>query len=244
MYPATVLPRRTSEIGDTVVPAGDPGEQLIANVILSVAACQLHSDAAARPFIIRAHALALQLASRCLTYRPPRPSKFARLAFEIAGQTEAVLYSVIDEILVVPTIMPTAIVRRQPTVQPANLLELEIVRYMLRLRTQKIAALLEPLTKGISRDQLSDVAEHILTQCLRHELPPAEPLDRASENFTLAHDLIGKRNYPLAALALNGAANALDAYAKTTSINDHSLIVQSMRSQITLMLDQIKHRAA
>ena len=231
-------------IGDIVVPAGDPGEQLIANVILSVVACQLHSDAATKPFIIQAHALALQLASRCLTYRPPRPSKFARLAFEIAGQTEAVLYSVIDEILVVPTIMPTAIVRRQPTVQPANLLELEIVRYMLRLRTQKIAALLEPLTKGISRDQLSDAAEHILTRCLRHELPPAEPLDRASENFTLAHDLIGKRNYPLAALALNGAANALDAYAKTTSINGHSLIVQSMRSQITLMLDEIKHRAA
>jgi hypothetical protein len=244
MYPATVLPRRTSEIGNIVVPAGDPGEQLIANVILSVVACQLHSDAAARPFIIQAHALALQLASRCLTYRPRRPSKFARLAFEIAGRTEAVLYSVIDDILVVPTITPTAIVRRQPTLQPANLLELEIVRYMLCLRAQKIAALLESLAKGISRDQLSDVAERILTQCLRHALPPAEPLDRASENFTLAHDLIGKRNYPLAALALNGAGNALDVYAKTTSINDHSLIVQSMRSRITLMLDQIKHRAA
>jgi hypothetical protein len=237
MYPATVPPLRTSEIGDVVVPSGDPGEQLIANVILSVVACQLRSDAAAEPFILRAHALALQLANRSLTYRPPRPSKFARLVCQIAGDTESVLYSVIDDILVVPMVTPAAIVRGQPAVQP-------VVRYMLRLRTQKIAAVLEPLTKGAPRDQLSDVAQHVLTQSLRHQLPPAEPLVRASENFTLAHNLIGKRNYPLAALALNGAANALELYAKKTPIRDHSQIVQSMRRQIALMIDQIKHSAA
>ena len=244
MYPATVAPLRTSEIGDVVVPSGDPGEQLIANVILSVVACQLHSDAAAEPFILRAHALALQLANRSLTYRPPGPSKFARLVCQIAGETESVLYSVIDDILVVPMVTPAAIVRGQAAVQPASLLKLEVVRYMLRLRTQKIAAVLEPLTKGASIDQLSDVAQHVLTQSLRHQLPPAEPLVRASENFMLAHNLIGNRNYPLAALALNGAANALELYAKNTPIRDHSQIVQSMRRQIALMIDQIKHSAA
>jgi hypothetical protein len=119
-----------------------------------------------------------------------------------------------------------------------------MVRYVLRLRTGNIAAALEPLTKGASSGELSDVAQQVLTQSLRHELPPAEPLARANESFTLAHNLIGMRNYPLAALALTGAANELELYANNTSIKDHSLIIQSMRRQITLMLNQIKHRAA
>jgi hypothetical protein len=55
---------------------------------------------------------------------------------------------VIDDILVVPMVTPAAIVRGQPAVQSASLLKLEMVRYMLRLRTQKIAAVLEPLTKA------------------------------------------------------------------------------------------------
>jgi hypothetical protein len=121
---------------------------------------------------------------------------------------------VINDILVVPMITPTEIVQCQPAAQPATLVKLEIVRYLLRLRTKKIAAVLEPLAKGTSADRLSEVVEHILTQSLRHEFPPAEPLVRANENFTLARNLIGKRNYPLATLALDGAANALELYAK------------------------------
>ena len=148
----------------------------------------------------------------------------------------------IDDILVVPMITPGQIVQGQP-MRPAALLKLEMVRYKLRLRTVKIAALLEPLTKGVSADRLSNVAQDVLTQTLHHELPPAEPLIRASENFTLAHNLIGRKNYPLASLALNGADNALELYAKTTSLKDHPPIVQSMRRQISLMINQIKHRA-
>ena len=108
MYPQTACQR---DVGDSIVPLGDPGEQLIANVILSIIACQLHSDAAARPFVFQAHAIALQLAEKSLSYRPPHPSKFARLVCQIAGETESILYSVIDDILVVPTIGPGAIVR-------------------------------------------------------------------------------------------------------------------------------------
>jgi hypothetical protein len=242
MYPQTAYPLRTTEISDVVVPRGDPGEQLIANVILSVVACHLHSNAAAKPFILQAHALALELADRSPTYRPAHPSRFARVVCQIDGETESILYSVIDNILVVPMITPGSVVQGQ-SIQPAAILRLEMARYKLRLRTQKIAALLEPLTKGVSADRLSDVAQHVLTQTLRRELPPVEPLVRASENFTLAHNLIGRKNYPLAILALDGAANALELYANNTPLKDHAPIVQSMRRQITLMSSQIRHRA-
>ena len=97
MYPQTACQR---DVGNSIVPLGDSGEQLIANVILSIIACQLHSDAAARPFVFQAHAIALQLAEKSLSYRPPHPSKFARLVCQITGETESILYSVIDDILV------------------------------------------------------------------------------------------------------------------------------------------------
>jgi hypothetical protein len=83
-----------------------------------------------------------------------RDNRFARLVGQIAGETESVLYSVINDILVVPTIItPEAIVRSQANEQVA-LLKLEMVRYMLRLKTQKIATLLEPRTKSASTDRL------------------------------------------------------------------------------------------
>ena len=103
---------------------------------------------------------------------------------------------------------------------------------------------MEPLTKDAATDQVVNVAEDVLKQCLHRELPPAEPLVRANENFTLAHNLIGKRNYPLAVLALNGAANMLELYANDKPLKDHPPMVQSMTRQISLMIDQIKQRAA
>ena len=125
MYPQLACPR---SVGDSIVPVGDPGEQLIANVILSGVVCQLNSEASARPFILQAHALALELAGRSPTYRPPHPSKFARLICQIAGETESILYSVIEDILVVPTITLEPILRAQPR-ETGVLLSLEIVRY-------------------------------------------------------------------------------------------------------------------
>ena len=67
----------------------------------------------------------------------------------------------IDDILVVPMITPGQIVQGQP-MRPAALLKLEMVRYKLRLRTVKIAALLEPLTKGVSADRLPTLRKMFL----------------------------------------------------------------------------------
>jgi hypothetical protein len=39
--------------GDVIIPTGDPAEQLIANLILSVVVCRVHSEAAAQPFVPR-----------------------------------------------------------------------------------------------------------------------------------------------------------------------------------------------
>jgi hypothetical protein len=86
-------------------------------------------------------------------------------------------------------------------------------RFMLRLRTRRIVAALEPLQTSLSQESLSQAAKCILSDCLRHEICSEDPLDRANDCFVLAHDLVGKRNYLFAALALNRANSAVDAYS-------------------------------
>jgi hypothetical protein len=61
------------EIGNVIVPAGDRGEQLIANLILALIASELQSDATASEYVARAHALARDLAAQSLIYRPCNP---------------------------------------------------------------------------------------------------------------------------------------------------------------------------
>jgi len=102
---------------------------------------------------------------------------------------------------------------------------------------RRIVAALEPLQNTISQEGLSQVAKYILNDCLRQEICSEDPLDRANDCFTLAHDLVGKRNYPFAALALNRANSALDAYS--TSPN-RSASVRAMRAEIEQILTQIR----
>jgi hypothetical protein len=211
MQTGTVSLLRKSQIQNTIVPPGDRGEQLIANLILSVAASQFNSDGAANEYISRAHALAQNLANQTLTF--VRPSKFARLTCDQAGKTEIGLFSVINEILVLPTLSPESIPRNQLAISPViNVIDFEIVYFTLRLRTRRVLIALEAMKKMGSGEKLIDAAEHVLAECLHHEISSPEPIDRASDYITLAHNLIGKANSPLTALALQNDHNALDLY--------------------------------
>jgi len=231
-----------SAVGDVFIPAGDPAEQIIANLILSVIVCQLHSEKAAHSFVIRAHEIAEMLTRHSTIYQPVRPSRFARLTYEVDNKTDGILYSIIDDVLVVPTLANNAIVRSQQLVRGAiHLVALTPTRYTLRMRPRVVLTELAALSE-IASERLYHSVERILQKCLQQELPPSEPLDRASESFTLARDLIGKRNYSLAALALNDASAALDSYVQASPIPSHLPLTLAMRTQIAGMLDQIRHR--
>jgi hypothetical protein len=236
------------EIDNVIVPAGDRGEQLIAHLILSVIAFDLRSDATARGHLAQAHALAIELVDRSLVYRPPRPSEFARLTCELDGHAETILLPVINSILVYPAITVEEVADSGEADAPAvnapavDITLLEITRFILRLRPRRIATILESLQRAAPSQQLTDVVRRILTACTRQEIPVTEPLDRANYSFTLASNLIGKRNVPLATLALSNADRALDAYAQTASI-DHASAVEGMRDQVKKMLSDLKRRA-
>jgi hypothetical protein len=242
MVAASIL-GESVEIDNVIVPAGDRGEQLIAHLILSVIAFDLRSDATARRQLAQAHALAIELADRSLVYRPPRPSEFARLTCERDGHAETILLPLINDILIYPAIAVEEVAGNLEVNAPAvNVRGLEITRFMLRLRPRRIATILDSLEGTTPSQQLTDVVRRILTACTRQELPVTEPLDRAYDSFTLARNLIGKRNVPLATLALSNADRALDAQAQTASV-DHASAIQGMRDQVKKMLSDLKRTA-
>jgi hypothetical protein len=228
------------QIENVVVPPGDRGEQLIANLILAIIASELYSDAT--PYVAQAHSLALDLAGHSLIYRPLHPSKFARITCELDGETETILLPVVNGILLVPAMAVEQFVSGHRG-YAVNVTNLEIVHFMLRLRPRRLATVLESLKRMMAREQLIDAARRILRACMHHELPVGQPLDRAGDCFMLARDLIGKRNFPLAAIALNNADHALDAYVKSSSIKDYPAIVKSMKDHIRGLLNELKQTA-
>ena len=228
------------QIENAMVPAGDRGEQLIANLILALIASELYSDAT--PYVARAHALALDLAAHSLIYRPLKPSKFARLSCEMDGESETILLPVINDILVVPPIAEGQFGGAHRG-YAANITKLEMVHIILRLRPRRLATVLEEMKGTMSSGQVTCAARRILRSCMHHELPRGEPLDHASDCFTLARDLIGKRNFPLASIALNNADHELDTYLKSSWIKEHPTIVRSMKDRIRGLLDELKQTA-
>jgi hypothetical protein len=243
MYSGGVFPLEGGE-SDAVVPKGDEGEQLIANVLLAVMTSQLYSDAAAKGYIDQACALANTLARRSITYRPSQLSKFARLTLEVDGQIETLLVSVIDGVLVVPRINSAAVkANLLPSRHAIKLADVELIRFVLRIRTRRVVAVLESLRTAMSHDRLVQAAQYVIAASLHHERS-TEPLDGVSDFFAIAHDLVGKRNYPLAALLLNNAVNTLDSYLSSTQVDGHRAVVYSMKGKIGRLLKEIMQTAA
>lgn len=237
MHSTDISPLKRRAGTDAALTEGDEGERIVANVLLAAMVSQLYSETAARAYVDYAYALAKSLAQRSVTYRPLQPSKFAQLSFEIAGKIETFLVSVINDALVVPAFSSVRL-KRDFLRTPATIkfVDIELVRFMLRLRTRRVVAALQTLQNTMSQAALFQTVEFLLAECLRHEVRSAEPLDRASDCFVLAHDLVGKKNYPLAALALNRASSALDTYSNSA---DCSATVQSMKGRIEQLITEI-----
>lgn len=232
--------------GEGSVPPGDPGEQLVANLTLALFASALRCEEATIDYITGAHALALDLAVHSITYRPRGPSKFARLIFAAndAYGTDNLLVSMIDNTLVLPTI--TAGERPSACHSPPHVLnikDVDIAYFKLRLRPNNLAGALKGIAEMPCNEAQTEALRRVLNLCMNQALPKPEPLDLVGDFFIVAHDLTGKRNFPLAALALRNADRALDAYGEIASIEGHHEIIRSMKDQIEVLLEGMRRTA-
>src|SRR6516164_4694639 len=185
---------RNMQIEKVPVPAGDRAEHLIANLTLSIIAAQLNAKATASQYLVEAHSLAANLSNQTLTYRPLQPSKFVRFTFDMDGETGALVFPIIDDSLVFPSIRFDVNGGGAEIPYIVNLIGFDITRFMLRIRTRKTLAVLEELKNATSLEELTHRATKFLSECLYNERPSADPLDRANDCLELARDLLKKRN--------------------------------------------------
>jgi hypothetical protein len=245
MYNAGTSQVREDQIENILVPEGDPGEQLVANLILSIIICQLNALPNAIAYVAKAHELAVRLQSQTITYRPKSPAKFARAEFELHGTTTILLLSLIDNILIMPPIGSAELAKVAMTASAAiSLKKLDVAHFMLRLRPRRLAAALEPLKTIGGPEQFTDATRHILAQCFYREIISEEPLNRADDLFMLARALIKKRNFQMAALALKSADSELRSYMKSTSLGECPPTVQRMKDQIAEIVKELGSNAA
>jgi hypothetical protein len=232
------------QIEKVPVPAGDRAEQLIANLLLSIIAAQLKAQATASEYLVEAHSLAVNLANETLTYRPLQPSKFAVFTFDMDGKIAALMFPIINGILVIPSIRFDVKRGRAEIPQMANLMGFDVTRVMLRIRTRKTLAVLEELKNTASLEELVDRATKFLSECLYNEKPSADPLDRANDYLEVARDLLKKRNFPFASVALANVDLALDSFMKMPSMADHLGIAQGMRDQVKQMMGELRQSSS
>jgi hypothetical protein len=243
MHGRAVLFLDSSQIGRTAIPPGDRGEQLIANLILSSIACQFDAVACARVYAAQARAIALALSDRNLTYRPPRPSRFLRLSCDLGGETESLLLSVIEGTLVAPILRATKDESEHILTEALiSTVDLDIERVSLRLKLRRLAEVIEPLERMTSSEESAVVVRAILADHLRHKLTVAEPLDRAIDFLSLGRDLVGKGNFPLAAVSLEKAEAALNV-PRTEMTTAYALGVQAVKEQIGRTIHELRRSA-
>jgi hypothetical protein len=236
---------RRDQFEKITIPAGDPGEQLVANLILSLIVCQLYTLPEAIAYIAQAHELAVRLESQTMTYRPTPPSKFSRMEFELQGATEILLLSLINNVLVMPSVGPAELSKLAGTASVAiNLTNLHVARFVLRLRTRRLVAALEPLKIVESPEELTDATHRILVKCFYREIICEGPLDRADDCFMLSRALIGKRNFQMAAAALKNADSELELYMRSIPLREHPPRVQKMKEQIAAIIKELGSGAA
>ena len=235
---------RNMQIEKVPVPAGDRAEQLIANLLLSITAAQLKAQATASEYLVEAHSLAVNLSNETITYRPLQPSKFAVLTFDMDGKIAALMFPMIDDTLVIPSIRFDVKGDGAEIPQMANLMGFDVIRVLLRIRTRKTLAVLEELENAASLEELTHRATKFLSECLYNEKPSADPLDRANDCLEVARDSLKKRNLPLASIALASVDLALDSFMEMPSMADHLGVAQEMRDQVKRMMGELRQSSS
>jgi hypothetical protein len=93
-----------------------------------------------------------------------------------------------------------------------------------------------------SCEESAVVVRAILADHLHHKLTVAEPLDRAIDFLSLGRDLVGKGNFPLAAVSLGKAKAALNV-PRTEMTTAYALGIQAVKEQIGRTIHELRRSA-
>jgi len=228
-WPASV------HLGCTIPPA-DAGHHLIANITLLSISCIFFDIDHARRLLLEATKIARRLKQYASVYRPATPHRAVQLSFSGPTGTQCVLMSFMGDVLILPQLdlgaLPSRLHGSAHDSAIADLTQLEIAYFALRLRTTKLATMLEHAAHVTTVQDMSFVSHKILQDCLYHNIAPTNPLDRAIDYFTLATNFVRLGNLPLANLALHQADAALLSSGKGCNKDSIILSIRILHEKI------------
>jgi len=166
-----------------------------------------------------------------------------RLVCHLGGETESLLLSVIEGILVAPTLGVTTSARDQIlTGRPIDAVDFDIEQVRLRLSPRRLAEAIAPLDRMTSPEESSLVVRSIIMDNLRYKITSTEPLDRAIDFLSLARDFVRKGNFRLAAVSLRKSEAALSV--PITGITAaYARRVRTVKEQIARTIDELRRSA-
>jgi hypothetical protein len=221
---------------------GDLGGQLIANLMLIGIACEFDTLSNVKRYVERALATALEIGNHCITYRPARPLMFAKFTFGADREIDALLLPVVSGRLIIPDFGSSQLACQGFPPPSIEIMELELVYFIVRLRLRKIAAVLKDLGAAPSSEDIAGVMRAVLSDCLR-STSTEDLFSLAADYFSLARGLIGSRNFPIAAVALRKGEIALEALTKEQGVSELADAIQTMRQRIADIAAELRRGA-
>ena len=232
------------KVGSVVIPAGDPAEQLIANLMLSVLA--FHADALelGQKHLLYAHSLSANLESLGPTYRGSAPFKVVGITSTTDDQNETLRLPIVGGSLVVPGLSIQQLAKRVKALQTERLTislqELQIYHYDVRLRPSRVKRSLADIMELNSTERLIGRSEDLLTGCLGDRRKFVDALDLASDYLGLVHNLSSTQNFMLAEMALNQARAALDDWVSSHEDLGEIQPVANFKAKVLQLAEELK----
>jgi len=233
------LPAR--DMADTL--AGDPGQRLVAHMVLALISCHLRMEAMVDLHISGALDLLDEQPDRLKTLRALHDMRLVRILTQSGEMSATLLLAMIGETVIAPiidfkTILP--ILRTHSGCSATiGVHDIEIDHVRVRLRTAWLKTALQDIMDIGFLETRADRITGVLNQCVRPSLKPAAPLDMAEAFFALARTFARQDNHAFAKLSLQKADLYIRLYADGADNEAHRALSESLTEKIGGLVDRL-----
>jgi hypothetical protein len=235
------------KIGSSVIPAGDPAEQLMANLMLCILAYYSGVVDIGKKHLEYAHSIAAKLEKLGQTYRCSNIIKVVGITSGTDDESATLMLPIVGDHLVVPGISVQQLAKRLKSIPDdtgtISLQQLNIEYYRLRLRPARVRRSLAGILELEAADNLAMQTEELLTACLADRLINVEAIDLAYALLGLVYDFSAAGNFILAEMAVNQANRVIDEWADGDKERCEMQPFTNFKAQVQLLARELKTQA-
>ena len=223
--------------------SGDESEnEFVRDLLLCLIRCDLGAAGAARDELRKATVRIGSLPD-LISPRPERLTKAVRLILEGAGQTRSLWLPFRTGELELTSISAEDYLKLfsvgDDKFFQASILALDIKYFRTKFRRSRLRSAADVVGKSEDLNAVRRCARKLLSHCLRQEMIDVDELALADDYLSLAKSFTGRRDLPLARLALSRADGSLRSYRG--SLHSASTITP-LRSALESLRDKYEER--